>query len=197
MEHEHLPLQFTWQPHPFVQTTSGSIHRRTWDTQQPGHRATDFAYLNNANIPKTHFITNHSTRNGDARTGARVSQRPFHTTHTVPTHLSANMQKRKLETNSSTAVSIAQQAAHSRAETLHHQLTEFYQVYNPHQVTKVTSIVADFLSRGGGAKELEELNAELRQVSCTLRNRWNNLRLAALKCMLCTFSSFLLMALLI
>jgi len=162
------PLQFTWQPHPFVQkTTSGSIHRSTWATHQPGHRGTDFAYLNNANIPKTHYITNHSTLNAEAHTGARVSQRPFHTTHTVPTHLSANLQKMKLETNSSTAVSIAQQAAHCRPWTLHHQLTEFYQVYNPHQVTKVTSIVADFLSRGGGAKELEELNAELRQVSCT------------------------------
>jgi len=72
-------------------------------------------------------------------------------------------------------VSVAQQAAHSSAEALHHQLTEFYQVYNPQQVNKVTSIVADFLRRGGGTKELEELNAELRQVSCTLRNRWNNL----------------------
>jgi hypothetical protein len=55
-------------------------------------------------------------------------------------------------------------AAKEQGAQLKWQLNDFYRMYNPAGLARVEAIVADFVSRGGGAKELEELNKELIEV---------------------------------
>lgn len=52
-----------------------------------------------------------------------------------------------------------------RVSKVEKMLIDFYRLYKPERETRVPTIVAEFVRRGGGDSELAALNEELRQVS--------------------------------